>query len=94
MSSRTGSQSSSITMQVGAVTEYIAMDGSKKRGGAGALQKQPTVHRKSIDTFGQRTSQYRGVTRYARPYPRPSVRRRRRYRTRPAGAPPPARVAH
>lgn len=36
MSSRTGSQSSSIAMQVGAdtdaVTEYIAMDGSKKRG--------------------------------------------------------------
>ncbi|XP_039828353.1 AP2-like ethylene-responsive transcription factor CRL5 isoform X3 [Panicum virgatum] len=72
MSSGTGSQSSCVTMQVGAhphphadadaVTEYIAMDGSKKRGGAGALQKQPTVHRKSIDTFGQRTSQYRGVT--------------------------------
>ncbi|KAF8641488.1 hypothetical protein HU200_067831 [Digitaria exilis] len=67
MSSGTGSQSSSVTMQVGgahpnsdAVTEYIAMDGGKKRGGAG--QKQPTVHRKSIDTFGQRTSQYRGVT--------------------------------
>nr|CAB3493071.1 unnamed protein product [Digitaria exilis] len=75
MSSGTGSQSSSVTMQVGgahpnsdAVTEYIAMDGGKKRGGAG--QKQPTVHRKSIDTFGQRTSQYRGVTRYTpnRPY--------------------------
>ncbi|KAG2545601.1 AP2-like ethylene-responsive transcription factor CRL5 isoform X3 [Panicum virgatum] len=72
MSSGTGSQSSCVTMQVGAhpdphadaVAEYIAMDGngSKKRGGAGALQKQPTVHRKSIDTFGQRTSQYRGVT--------------------------------
>ncbi|XP_051139021.1 AP2-like ethylene-responsive transcription factor ANT isoform X2 [Andrographis paniculata] len=25
---------------------------------------KPTVHRKSIDTFGQRTSQYRGVTRH------------------------------
>ncbi|XP_025796942.1 AP2-like ethylene-responsive transcription factor CRL5 [Panicum hallii] len=70
MSSGTGSQSSCVTMQVGAhphahadaVAEYIAMDGSKKRGGSGALQKQPTVHRKSIDTFGQRTSQYRGVT--------------------------------
>ncbi|KAF8709909.1 hypothetical protein HU200_029624 [Digitaria exilis] len=75
MSSGTGSQSSSVTMQVGgahpnsdAVTEYMAMDGGKKRGSAG--QKQPTVHRKSIDTFGQRTSQYRGVTRYTpiRPY--------------------------
>ena len=83
MSSGSGSQSSCVTMQVGAhpdphadaVAEYIAMDGngSKKRGGAGALQKQPTVHRKSIDTFGQRTSQYRGVTRYARPHP-PTVR--------------------
>ncbi|NP_001346556.1 AP2-like ethylene-responsive transcription factor CRL5 [Zea mays] len=70
MSSGTGSQSSSVTMQVGsahadAVTEYIAMDGSKKRGagnGASAGQKQPTIHRKTIDTFGQRTSQYRGVT--------------------------------
>ncbi|OEL27715.1 AP2-like ethylene-responsive transcription factor ANT [Dichanthelium oligosanthes] len=70
MSSGTGSQSSCVTMQVGpyphadAVAEYIAMDGSKKRGGGGAGQKQPTVHRKSIDTFGQRTSQYRGVTRH------------------------------
>nr|XP_034571071.1 AP2-like ethylene-responsive transcription factor CRL5 isoform X1 [Setaria viridis] len=70
MSSGTGSQSSCVTMQAGArphphadaVAEYIGMDGSKKRGGGGAVQKQPTVHRKSIDTFGQRTSQYRGVT--------------------------------
>ncbi|XP_062212543.1 AP2-like ethylene-responsive transcription factor CRL5 [Phragmites australis] len=67
--SGSGSHSSCVTMQVGvhphadAVTEYIAMDGSKKRGGVGG-QKQPTVHRKSIDTFGQRTSQYRGVTRH------------------------------
>nr|TKV91107.1 hypothetical protein SEVIR_9G073700v2 [Setaria viridis] len=72
MSSGTGSQSSCVTMQAGArphphadaVAEYIGMDGSKKRGGGGAVQKQPTVHRKSIDTFGQRTSQYRGVTRH------------------------------
>ena len=35
---------------------------TKKRGCAIVAQKQP-VHRKSIDTFGQRTSQYRGVTR-------------------------------
>ncbi|KAF7049876.1 hypothetical protein CFC21_058330 [Triticum aestivum] len=33
----------------------------KKRGTGKGGQKQP-VHRKSIDTFGQRTSQYRGVT--------------------------------
>jgi AP2-like factor (ANT lineage) len=86
MSSGTGSQSSSITMQVGghadAVTEYVAMDGSKKRGGGGG-QKQAVVHRKSIDTFGQRTSKYRGVTRYPQsPHSRPSVRRGRRCRTR------------
>uniref|UniRef100_J3LLN6 AP2/ERF domain-containing protein n=1 Tax=Oryza brachyantha TaxID=4533 RepID=J3LLN6_ORYBR len=35
----------------------------KKRGTGKGGQKQP-VHRKSIDTFGQRTSQYRGVTRH------------------------------
>jgi AP2-like factor, ANT lineage len=40
-----------------------AMDGGRKRGGAAGQQKQPVHHRKSIDTFGQRTSQYRGVTR-------------------------------
>ena len=34
----------------------------RKRGSGKGGQKQP-VHRKSIDTFGQRTSQYRGVTR-------------------------------
>ncbi|XP_057490847.1 AP2-like ethylene-responsive transcription factor ANT [Actinidia eriantha] len=36
---------------------------TKKRGSAIVAPKQP-VHRKSIDTFGQRTSQYRGVTRH------------------------------
>ena len=34
----------------------------RKRGSGKGGQKQP-VHRKSIDTFGQRTSRYRGVTR-------------------------------
>uniref|UniRef100_A0A9I9DDG4 AP2/ERF domain-containing protein n=1 Tax=Cucumis melo TaxID=3656 RepID=A0A9I9DDG4_CUCME len=56
-----GSQSSCVTTpsqisQPGPSTMEI-----KKR--ALASQKQP-VHRKSIDTFGQRTSQYRGVTRH------------------------------
>ncbi|KAL7154908.1 hypothetical protein ABFS83_03G035700 [Erythranthe nasuta] len=40
---------------------------NKKRGSSEKLmaQKQSTVHhRKSIDTFGQRTSQFRGVTRH------------------------------
>ncbi|CAL5399177.1 unnamed protein product [Camellia sinensis] len=39
----------------------VTMEG-KKRGSEKLDQKQ-VVHRKSIDTFGQRTSQYRGVTR-------------------------------
>lgn len=36
---------------------------SKKRPGGKSSTREP-VTRKSIDTFGQRTSQYRGVTRY------------------------------
>lgn len=60
-----GSQSSCVTAPrqfspTGA--ECVVMD-SKKRGPTKLGQKQP-VHRKSIDTFGQRTSQYRGVTRF------------------------------
>ncbi|TYH11984.1 hypothetical protein ES288_A06G029700v1 [Gossypium darwinii] len=45
-----------------ATTECVAIE-TKKRGPGKVSQKQ-TVHRKSIDTFGQRTSQYRGVTRH------------------------------
>lgn len=61
-----GSQSSCVTAPqhlscVGG-SDCIALDVSKKRIAGKAVQKQP-VHRKSIDTFGQRTSQYRGVTR-------------------------------
>jgi AP2-like factor (ANT lineage) len=59
-----GSQSSCVTApsQISPTgTESVTMD-AKKRGAAKLGQKQP-VHRKSIDTFGQRTSQYRGVTR-------------------------------
>ncbi|KAI4327315.1 hypothetical protein L6164_019791 [Bauhinia variegata] len=44
------------------VIESLVMD-TKKRGPERMNQKQ-IVHRKSIDTFGQRTSQYRGVTRH------------------------------
>ncbi|KAH1109804.1 hypothetical protein AAZX31_04G047200 [Glycine max] len=55
-----GSQSSCVTAPSG--TDSVAVD-AKKRGHAKLGQKQP-VHRKSIDTFGQRTSQYRGVTRH------------------------------
>ncbi|OVA01180.1 AP2/ERF domain [Macleaya cordata] len=60
-----GSQSSCVTapQQISPTgTECIAME-TNKRGSAKMGQKQP-VHRKSIDTFGQRTSQYRGVTRH------------------------------
>ncbi|CAL5415188.1 unnamed protein product [Camellia sinensis] len=60
-----GSQSSCVTAprQISpTVTEIMAIE-TKKRGSSKVAQKQP-VHRKSIDTFGQRTSQYRGVTRH------------------------------
>ncbi|KAF6136904.1 hypothetical protein GIB67_018943 [Kingdonia uniflora] len=60
-----GSQSSCITapQQISSTgTESVIME-TKKRGTGKVGQKQP-VHRKSIDTFGQRTSQYRGVTRH------------------------------
>ncbi|EOX91761.1 Integrase-type DNA-binding superfamily protein [Theobroma cacao] len=60
-----GSQSSCVTgsQQISpSATDYAAMD-TKKRGPENVDQKQ-IVHRKSIDTFGQRTSQYRGVTRH------------------------------
>ncbi|KAG6527138.1 hypothetical protein ZIOFF_009231 [Zingiber officinale] len=43
--------------------EYAISEPCKKRESIGGGRKQP-VHRKSIDTFGQRTSQYRGVTRH------------------------------
>ncbi|XP_039049828.1 AP2-like ethylene-responsive transcription factor ANT [Hibiscus syriacus] len=60
-----GSQSSCVIAprQISpTATECVAME-TKKRGPGMVSQKQ-TVHRKSIDTFGQRTSQYRGVTRH------------------------------
>ncbi|TYI21298.1 hypothetical protein ES332_A06G029200v1 [Gossypium tomentosum] len=61
-----GSHSSCVTAQrqisPTATTECVAIE-TKKRGPGKVSQKQ-TVHRKSIDTFGQRTSQYRGVTRH------------------------------
>ncbi|XAR62001.1 hypothetical protein NMG60_11016570 [Bertholletia excelsa] len=56
-----GSQSSCVTAPM-QISECATMD-TKKRGNEKMAHKQP-VHRKSIDTFGQRTSQYRGVTRH------------------------------
>ncbi|KAF3447476.1 hypothetical protein FNV43_RR12662 [Rhamnella rubrinervis] len=61
-----GSQSSCVTAprQISPTgTDSVAAVETKKRSPGMAGQKQP-VHRKSIDTFGQRTSQYRGVTRH------------------------------
>ncbi|THU61869.1 hypothetical protein C4D60_Mb07t27800 [Musa balbisiana] len=61
------SQSSCVTAPQHAssatANDYVTLDPTKKRGTGKGGQKQP-VHRKSIDTFGQRTSQYRGVTRH------------------------------
>ncbi|TKY57925.1 AP2 ethylene-responsive transcription factor ANT [Spatholobus suberectus] len=60
-----GSQSSCVTVPTqisSSGTNSVPVD-AKKRGSGKLGQKQP-VHRKSIDTFGQRTSQYRGVTRH------------------------------
>ncbi|XP_037436308.1 AP2-like ethylene-responsive transcription factor CRL5 isoform X2 [Triticum dicoccoides] len=73
LSMSSGSQSSCVTMQqaaahahayVGAGGECVgqATAASKKRGAGAGQNKQPVVHRKCIDTFGQRTSKYRGVT--------------------------------
>ncbi|XP_022950759.1 AP2-like ethylene-responsive transcription factor ANT [Cucurbita moschata] len=59
------SQSSCVTATQHAspaLADCSAVD-TKKRGHEKLDQKQ-IVHRKSLDTFGQRTSQYRGVTRH------------------------------
>ncbi|PON88912.1 AP2/ERF transcription factor [Trema orientale] len=66
-----GFQTLSLTMSpssqngVGAISslQVAAADGGRKRSGGKSLVKEP-VPRKSLDTFGQRTSQYRGVTRH------------------------------
>ncbi|XP_015063890.1 AP2-like ethylene-responsive transcription factor ANT isoform X3 [Solanum pennellii] len=63
-----GSQSSCVTgtqtQQISpTVADCIAIE-TKKRGSEKANNQKQIVHRKSIDTFGQRTSQYRGVTRH------------------------------
>lgn len=71
LSMSSGSQSSCVTMQQAPAhahaygSEYVgqATAASKKRGAGAGQNKQPVVHRKCIDTFGQRTSKYRGVTR-------------------------------
>lgn len=62
-----GSQTSCVTGSQHiptAMADCVTLE-NKKRGPDKGDQKQ-IVHRKSIDTFGQRTSQYRGVTRFDR----------------------------
>ncbi|KAM7251799.1 hypothetical protein ACFE04_023682 [Oxalis oulophora] len=65
-----GSQSSCVTVsqQISptvTVTDCVLTNEStKKREADNSLEQKQIVHRKSIDTFGQRTSQYRGVTRH------------------------------
>lgn len=64
----TGFQSLSLTMSpsvqngVGAISSVQVNEDPRKRSLAKSNAREP-VPRKSIDTFGQRTSQYRGVTR-------------------------------
>ncbi|KAJ0963359.1 hypothetical protein J5N97_028481 [Dioscorea zingiberensis] len=53
----TGATATTIT------TDCLALD-TRKHGVASKVNQKQPVHRKSIDTFGQRTSQYRGVTRH------------------------------
>jgi AP2-like factor, ANT lineage len=49
---------------VTATEDSGAMEASKKRPSGKSGSNKQSVHRKSIDTFGHRTSQYRGVTRF------------------------------
>ncbi|KAK3211021.1 hypothetical protein Dsin_015727 [Dipteronia sinensis] len=62
-----GSQSSCVTgsQQISpTVTHSTSMAAATKKRGPEKVNQKQIVHRKSIDTFGQRTSQYRGVTRH------------------------------
>ncbi|XP_031117098.1 AP2-like ethylene-responsive transcription factor AIL1 [Ipomoea triloba] len=62
-----GSQSSCVTAThhqiTPTVTQCLAPE-TKKRGADKVVDQKQIAHRKSFDTFGQRTSQYRGVTRH------------------------------
>lgn len=59
----TGSHSQHQIVPAAVVTDCVVLD-TKKRGSEKVDQQKQIVHRKSLDTFGQRTSQYRGVTRH------------------------------
>lgn len=58
-----GSQNSSAIISQPTIIDQCTPVETKKRGAGKAGTREP-VPRKSIDTFGQRTSQYRGVTRH------------------------------
>ncbi|KAJ4819552.1 AP2-like ethylene-responsive transcription factor [Rhynchospora pubera] len=49
---------------VAASESSVTLEANKKKCGGKSASHKQSVHRKSIDTFGQRTSQYRGVTRH------------------------------
>ncbi|GAB4849123.1 hypothetical protein Ancab_003931 [Ancistrocladus abbreviatus] len=59
------SQSSCVTgsQQISPATEHCSTE-TRKRMPENVDNQRQIVHRKSLDTFGQRTSQYRGVTRH------------------------------
>ncbi|CAA6653480.1 unnamed protein product [Spirodela intermedia] len=61
--SQPSSVNPSLQIPPSATIDGDSMNAVKKMGSFKNAQKQP-LHRKSIDTFGQRTSQYRGVTRH------------------------------
>ncbi|CAA7387707.1 unnamed protein product [Spirodela intermedia] len=61
--SQPSSVNPSLQIPPSATIDGDSMNEVKKMGSFKNAQKQP-LHRKSIDTFGQRTSQYRGVTRH------------------------------
>ncbi|KAK7406423.1 hypothetical protein VNO78_08047 [Psophocarpus tetragonolobus] len=63
MSATPTSRSSWVTSS-SALTDNLATDTKKRRFEMVDHNQKQIVHRKSIDTFGQRTSQYRGVTRH------------------------------
>ncbi|KAL9157092.1 hypothetical protein ABFS82_09G122600 [Erythranthe guttata] len=62
--SLTVSPSSQTDIVVGAAPPHVAADGKKRVAPKFSSGVKEAVPRKSIDTFGQRTSQFRGVTRH------------------------------
>ncbi|XP_047955809.1 AP2-like ethylene-responsive transcription factor ANT isoform X2 [Salvia hispanica] len=57
-------QTLSLSMSPGTQSSCVTAPVVVKKRGQDKVDQKQIVHRKSIDTFGQRTSQYRGVTRH------------------------------